>query len=153
LRAKWNYEAFARDGVSQERLQLFMADPKKHGPKLRNTRLDKTGHDTKQILDTPWNRALIRLLAMEARAVVDNCQDDRFGTRKKKKKIRWPNLIRQRLSRIVLDEIKSRPLDDQETVQQRVQRLAEAYQKRKKRSKGVTIRHAVRHNFILTESC
>ncbi|KAJ3717719.1 hypothetical protein C8R42DRAFT_536503, partial [Lentinula raphanica] len=104
-------EAFARDGVSRERLQLFMADPKKHGPKLRNTRLDKTGHDTKSILATPWNRALMRLLVTEGQKIVKNCKDGRFG----KEKIGWPKLIRQRLSRIVLDELKSRALDEQET--------------------------------------
>ncbi|KAJ3766549.1 hypothetical protein FB446DRAFT_601561, partial [Lentinula raphanica] len=108
-------EAFARDGVSKEHLDLFMANPKQHGPKLRNTRLDKTGHDTKSILDTPWNRALMRLLAEKAKRIAGNCRDGRFGSEKSRKKIEWQRLIRQRLATIVLDELKSRPLDDQET--------------------------------------
>ncbi|KAJ3751642.1 hypothetical protein EV360DRAFT_56578, partial [Lentinula raphanica] len=150
-------EAFACDGVSQERLDLFMADPKRHGPKLRNTRLDKTGHDTKTILDTPWNRALIHLLAEEAKKVVRNCQDGRFGPKEKEKKkekkkkkkkkkeeIHWATLFRQRLSKIVRDELKSRPLDDQETLEQRIQRISDAHLLKKQKSKYNTIRHVVR---------
>ena len=43
LHARKNFEAFTRAGVSDERLELFRANPEEEEPKLRNTRLDKHG--------------------------------------------------------------------------------------------------------------
>lgn len=136
LHIRYSYEAFARDGVTAERLEEFKRNHKERGPKLRNTRLDKTGLSTKTLMDSSWNRTLISILSKKAKSIASQAEK-RF-----EEKIDWIKLFDKRVYRIMLDEVKSRPLDD-ETHQERLLRLAKVHSQTSKRSGMINVRHMV----------
>ncbi|KAJ8081332.1 hypothetical protein PM082_007167 [Marasmius tenuissimus] len=123
FRSRYVHTAFIRSGVSEERLQLFAENPHRHGPKMRNTWLDKSAETTTEILLLPWNRSLIFRLSALGEKIVSKCRDPHmFPT-----DIDWNALIRARVYRIVLDEIHSRPIDESETVEEALERWKEAH--------------------------
>ncbi|THU95286.1 hypothetical protein K435DRAFT_612143, partial [Dendrothele bispora CBS 962.96] len=100
-----SFEAFARPQVPDSRLEQFAHDPTRYGPKLRNTWMDKRAIDTKTMLSLCWNQALIAKLAAEAENIVQNTEDERFGS----DAVDWKGLFRERLSKVALDVVTARP--------------------------------------------
>lgn len=99
------FEAFALDGVTEEDLQKFETNPIEWGPKLENTKLDKAGTSTKELLASPWNTALIDLLVKEADAISSRpSQTNRFG----EQRVDWADLFTARFQSIFRTEIKLR---------------------------------------------
>ncbi|KIK60920.1 hypothetical protein GYMLUDRAFT_167077, partial [Collybiopsis luxurians FD-317 M1] len=148
LHVEQNNEAFARKGTSPRRLEKFRRNPVKYGPKLVNTRFDKIGSDTDDLLDSDWNQALIHNLSKLAAEIVANCQDpNRFGLNADK--INWKKLIRERLYRIFLAVIKAQPLFEGETRAQICRRLEDEHERVNKRCAEVFSRHQVRNFFLL----
>ncbi|KAJ4501306.1 hypothetical protein C8R41DRAFT_747882, partial [Lentinula lateritia] len=128
---------FARDGVSQERQELYIKDPVKYGPKLRNTRIDKLTPDTKTMKKSAWNRALIHKFAAKAQDIVDNCEDNRFGM----DAIDWVDLFSDRFYDIFKQVVKARRQPG-ESHEDRVLRLITTDTERKVRNAQVSLRHA-----------
>ncbi|KAJ4001087.1 hypothetical protein F5050DRAFT_1561442 [Lentinula boryana] len=136
---------FARDGVSQDRLELHIKDPIQHGPKLRNTRIDKYAPDTKTMKQTPWNRALVHKFAAKANDIVANCIDKRFGP----DTIDWVRLFSDRFYDIFKQVIKARRQPG-ESHEARILRLVLDDNNRKERNSKVSLRHAVRDSHKLS---
>lgn len=93
LGCKHLYEAFALPQVSDERLKSFREgneeERAKHGPKLRNSRLDKRGITTTEILASEWNETVMHRLAQECTEIASRTKDTRFG----KEKHDWLSMI------------------------------------------------------------
>ena len=143
---KHNYDEFARQGVSNERLQQFLENPEEHGPKLSNTRLDKTGYTTKELKLSRWNQRLIFILAREAKNITKKLGGKKgyFGD------VDWKKFFEDRLYRLFLNEIQSRRLDD-ETEEQQLVRLAERHQDKVKRNAKTNILHMVRRLLVIID--
>ncbi|KAL0567281.1 hypothetical protein V5O48_014713 [Marasmius crinis-equi] len=133
-----NYQAFAGQGVSDERLRLFEEDPKKFGPKIRNTFMDRNGDSTGELELRPWNLRLRTLLVRKVMEIARECRDpNRFGTMDKKG---WKSCVKERLYRIFLAVVKAIPRDD-ETPEAAIDRLIKAHKTYNARSKKTSIRH------------
>ncbi|THH20981.1 hypothetical protein EUX98_g8481 [Antrodiella citrinella] len=119
FRLKHSYDILARDPVDQSRLEAFEADPKQHGPGVRNTWLDICGKTTKGLKLSKWNRSLQHKLVQLALKIVAACPDQRrFGT----KKIDWKSLIERRLYDLFYLLSKAYPLpgESPETAEERL---------------------------------
>lgn len=136
------YAIFARDGVSVERSELYIKDPIKYAPKLRNTRINKYAADTKAMKKLPWNRGLVHKFAAKAEEIVANCKDGRFGT----EAIDWVSLFSDRLYDVFKQVVKAQR-EPNETHEARVLRLVLADTERKSRNAQVSLCHAVRASF------
>lgn len=130
------YQIFARDGVSEERLKAFQTAPEEHGPKLRNTRLDKFGISTRDLKKSHWNQTLIKLLSDTAKSIVSK------NDKKLVKSIDWHKLFTARFSKIIRHEIKCRPKEG-ETHEDRLLRLAQDHNRVSKQNGVVHNRHLV----------
>jgi hypothetical protein len=103
LHYRYQYEEFARDGVSPKHLVKFQENPKEYGPKCSNTRLDKNRSTTADLMENRWNQALVALLACKAADIAGpDGANGYFG------KIKWKRLIWARIYHVVLNEIQSR---------------------------------------------
>ncbi|KAK1221674.1 hypothetical protein PQX77_015504 [Marasmius sp. AFHP31] len=134
-----NWTAFAREGVTSERLHMFYEDPDRYGPKLRNTFIDKGADTTREIMALSWNRCLLVRLSKLASQIVSRSRDPyrfRFG----EVKIKWKRLLRERLYRIVLAEVQSRPVDETETTRQAYVRYLNQHDKVWERCSRTNIR-------------
>ena len=119
------------------RLEEFEKDPTEHGPKLRNTRLDKQGISAKKLVHSRWNQCLIFNLANAAESTA-NASVPQFGERG----IDWRQLFQDRIYRILLHDEKCRP-EENETHEQRLQHLAKDHDRILKRNGETNIRHLV----------
>ncbi|KAK7459465.1 hypothetical protein VKT23_009448 [Stygiomarasmius scandens] len=143
LGSKYLFETFARDQVNDERLANFHADPQAYGPKLRNSRLDKRGASTQQMLDeSRWNQTLMNNLANEAAVIFANCPDKRFGEGPEDG---WYKLIRVRIQPILRTHLEALPRFAGEPLRERIQRVAERYEKIKENNKHNNILHTKFH--------
>ncbi|KAJ3889185.1 hypothetical protein GG344DRAFT_52143, partial [Lentinula edodes] len=104
LGGRKNYQLFIRPGVSDARLEEFKQNPQTHGPKIRNTFIDKRGLTTQHLLEQPWNQQVNYIMAKNAEAIVGSCKDQRFGDA-----VDWSALFSERIYRVCLDVIKGRP--------------------------------------------
>ena len=131
------YQIFARDGVSEECLKAFRTAPKEHGPKLRNTRLDKFRISTRDLKKSQWNQTLIKLLSDTAKSITSKTNDKKLV-----KSIDWHKLFSDRFSTIIRQEIKCRPKEG-ETHEDRLLRLAQEHNHVTKQNSVVHGRHLV----------
>ncbi|KAJ3866969.1 hypothetical protein EV359DRAFT_35465, partial [Lentinula novae-zelandiae] len=136
---------FARDGVSQERQELFVKDPVKYRPKLCNTCINKLAPDMKTMKKSPWNWALIHTFATKAKDIVANCKDNRFGP----EAVDWVSLFSDRFYEIFKQVVKARR-GPGESHEARVLRLVTTDKECKVRNAKVSLCHVVRdaHHFI-----
>ncbi|KAJ3834253.1 hypothetical protein F5878DRAFT_545180, partial [Lentinula raphanica] len=148
-----NFKAFVCPSVPTHRLQEFSADPSNHGPGLHSTWIDKRETTTSGLASLPWNEQLLVNLVKAARAIVSEAKDDRFGSLETEEdpsgslEIDWISLITERLYRIYLAAIKSRPhtVEGQtESAQQIHERLVADYELRIKQNGETNVRHVVR---------
>ncbi|KAK7438092.1 hypothetical protein VKT23_018258 [Stygiomarasmius scandens] len=143
LGSKHLFEGFARDQVDNERLTNFHVEPTAYGPKLRNSRLDKRGTSTQQMLDeSRWNQTLMHNLANEAAVIFANCADKRFGEGPKDG---WYKMIRVRLQPILKTHLEALPKFPGEPLCERIQRVATRYEKIKEYNKRNNILHTKYH--------
>ncbi|KAK7434696.1 hypothetical protein VKT23_020060 [Stygiomarasmius scandens] len=143
LGSKHLFETFARDQVDDQRLTNFLADPVAYGPKLRNSRLDKRGTSTQEMLDhNHWNQTLIHNLAEEAAYIYANCPDNRFG---EEPEGGWHRLIRVRIQPILKTHLEALPRHPGEPLRDRIQRVATRYEKIKEYNKHNNILHSKYH--------
>ncbi|KAJ4470716.1 hypothetical protein C8R41DRAFT_870691 [Lentinula lateritia] len=105
LGGRKNYQLFICPSVSDARLKEFEQNPQAHGPKIRNTFIDKRGLTTQHLSDWPWNQQVTYIMARNAEEIVKNCKDMRFGD-----KMDWLALFSERIYRVYLDIIKGRPI-------------------------------------------
>lgn len=137
------YEAFALPQVGDDRLKSFRegdeAAKANHGPKLRNSRLDKRGNTTTSILNSEWNQTAIYRLAEECAVIASCAKDARFG----KEKYDWSSMIRKRLQPILKTHLEAKPKFAGESAELRIRRVAERYRKIKTTSKANVILHTV----------
>ncbi|KAL0570289.1 hypothetical protein V5O48_011679 [Marasmius crinis-equi] len=139
LHVEKNYQAFAREGVSAERLQRFHKNPDKYGPRIRNTFLDKTGDTTAELAQRPWNQALKSVLVELIEKIVRKSSDPkRFG---KVKKRGWEAIVTERLYRVFLAEIRAHA-EEGELEEEACDRMADVHQRHNARSKKTNIRHS-----------
>ncbi|KAL0063785.1 hypothetical protein AAF712_009342 [Marasmius tenuissimus] len=134
------FSAFVRPGVSEERLRQFGEDPTSYGPQTRNTWLDKNGNTTSEILALPWNRSLMFKLCNLGKEIVARCRD----RRRFPSIIKWEVEIRERIYRIALDDVHSRPIDENETEEQAWDRMEQAHNNHWDRCAVHNIRRVVR---------
>ncbi|KAK7448408.1 hypothetical protein VKT23_013672 [Stygiomarasmius scandens] len=143
LGSKHLYETFVRDQVSDERLANFMVDSNAYGPKLRNSRLDKRGTSTQEMLDeSHWNQTLMRNLAQEADTIAKSAPDNRFGEGPEDG---WFSLIRVRIQPILKTHLEALPRFPGEPLRERIQRVAGRYEKIKESNKHNNVLHAKFH--------
>ncbi|KAK7441165.1 hypothetical protein VKT23_016646 [Stygiomarasmius scandens] len=141
--SKHLFEGFARDQVDNERLTNFHTEPTAYGPKLRNSRLDKRGTSTQQMLDeSRWNQTLMHNLANEAAVIFANCPDKRFGTGPEDG---WYKMIRVRIQPILKTHLEALPKFPGEPLRERIQRVAARYEKIKEYNKRNNILHTKYH--------
>ncbi|KAK7436124.1 hypothetical protein VKT23_019326 [Stygiomarasmius scandens] len=143
LGSKHLFEGFARDQVDNERLTNFHVEPTAYGPKLRNSRLDKRGMSTQQMLDeSHWNQTLMHNLANEAAVIFANCPDKRFGEGPEDG---WYKMIRVRIQPILKTHLEALPKFPGEPLRERIQRVAARYEKIKEYNKRNNILHTKYH--------
>ncbi|KAL0057430.1 hypothetical protein AAF712_015928 [Marasmius tenuissimus] len=136
---KQNYQAFAESGVPDDRLRQFEEDPKTYGPKVRNTHIDKSGSSTGEVESQPWNLRLRTVLVRKIMEIARECRDTRrFGVLDKKG---WTRCVKERLYRIYLAEIKSRPQHPDESLDECLERVINAHKVYRSRSKRTNTRH------------
>ncbi|KAL0057661.1 hypothetical protein AAF712_015689 [Marasmius tenuissimus] len=136
---KQNYQAFAEPGVPGDRLRQFEEDPKTYGPKVRNTHMDKSGSSTGELESLPWNLRLRTVLVRKIMEIARECRDTRrFGVIDKKG---WTRCVKERLYRIYLAEIKSRPQHPDESLDECLERVINAHKVYRSRSKKTNTRH------------
>ncbi|KAJ3872930.1 hypothetical protein F5051DRAFT_338480, partial [Lentinula edodes] len=136
-----NYKAFIHPGVSEERLRAFNENPVANGPKIRNTTIDKNGATTKDLIESLWNQELLLALVKLAEKIVGESKDERFPS-----SIDWLGLLSERLYRIYLAVIKSKPRIKQgelESPRQIEQRILDAHLLRNQKNGETSFRHAV----------
>ncbi|KAF8832816.1 hypothetical protein HHX47_DHR1002050 [Lentinula edodes] len=135
-----NYKAFIHPGVSEERLRAFAEDPGAKGPKIRNTMIDKNGATTKDLIESLWNQELLLALVKLAEKIVSESKDQRFPP-----SIDWLSLLSERLYRIYLAVIKSKPRikhGELESPGQIEQRILDAHLLRNQKNGETGFRHA-----------
>lgn len=145
-----NYKAFIHPGVSEERLRAFAEDPGAKGPKIRNTMIDKNGATTKDLIESLWNQELLLALVKLAEKIVSESKDQRFPP-----SIDWLSLLSERLYRIYLAVIKSKPRikhGELESPGQIEQRILDAHLLRNQKNGETGFRHAVRVHVSQTQS-
>lgn len=147
LGGRKNYQLFIRPSVSDARLKEFEQNPQAHGPKIRNTFIDKRGLTTQHLSDRPWNQQVTYIMARNAEEIVKNCKDMRFGD-----KMDWLALFSERIYRVYLDIIKGRPITldaggTKENSQQIQDRLVDSHLSRIKQNGETNSRHLVRFIF------
>ncbi|KAJ3906598.1 hypothetical protein F5879DRAFT_797320 [Lentinula edodes] len=143
LGGRKNYQLFIRPSVSDARLEEFKQNPQAHGPKIRNTLLDKRGLTTQHLVDRPWNQQLTYIMAKNAEEIVKRSKDKRFGD-----PIDWLALFGERIYRVCLNVIKGRPmtinnLGTKENSQQIQDRLVDSHLSRIKNNGEISSRHSV----------
>lgn len=113
---KYMFHAMIQEPIDEERLTNFWRNlnDEQYFPKLHCTCLDLRGNDPAVIIGNSWNGTLIAMLAQKAQEIVDACEDDRFGP----EPINWKEQIRSHIYYIVHLNLKTRPLDPEETVGQ-----------------------------------
>ncbi|KAJ3831569.1 hypothetical protein F5878DRAFT_509700, partial [Lentinula raphanica] len=84
--------------VDPDRLRAFLEAPERHGPGLRCTRLDTSGRNTEELINSDWNQMFILNLSNECQAIAESSRDpNRFAKRQ------WAQVARERVYRILLD--------------------------------------------------
>ncbi|KAJ3913930.1 hypothetical protein F5877DRAFT_51418 [Lentinula edodes] len=142
LGGRKNYQLFVRPSVSDARLKEFEQNPQACGPKIRNTFIDKRGLTMQHLLERPWNQQVAHIMARNAEEIAKNCKDKRFGD-----KVDWLALFSERIYRVYLDVIKTRPTTvaggTKETAQQIQDRLVDSHLSRIKHNGETNSRHVV----------
>ncbi|KAJ3886790.1 hypothetical protein GG344DRAFT_56827 [Lentinula edodes] len=143
LGGRKNYQLFIRPSVSNTRLKEFKQNPQTHGPKIRNTYLDKRGLTTQHLQERPWNQQVTYIMAKNAEGIVNSCKDQRFGDA-----VDWLALFSERIYRVYLDVVKGRPkavdaAGTKENSQQIQDRLVDSHLSRIKHNGETNSRHAV----------
>ncbi|KAF9044496.1 hypothetical protein BDP27DRAFT_1181021, partial [Rhodocollybia butyracea] len=98
-----------------ERLHQFSRHPDEFGPMLVNTTIDSAGYTTApEMLESPWNLALIRKWALLCEEIANTCPDrNRFGSHMQLRD--WQKQITDRLYRISLAIIKEQLSKNEQT--------------------------------------
>ncbi|KAK7452217.1 hypothetical protein VKT23_012322 [Stygiomarasmius scandens] len=141
LGSKHLFEAFARDSVDDARLQNFLADPEEYQPRLHNSRLDKRGVTTNDMLKSRWNQTLMHKLADEASFIFRNTNDKRFGDEQPD----WVQMIRTRIRPVLKTDLLARPQFPGEALRDRILRVASQYEKIKETNKNNNVLHMKYH--------
>lgn len=131
-------------GTNAERLQQFYRQPDKFGPMLVNTTVDSEGYTgTVEMLQSPWNQALIHNWAVLCQEITNVCPDrSRFG--QEMQLYSWERQITDRLYRIFLAITKTLPQSKEENFDDIKTRLLEEYKRVKKMNLITNSRHTVR---------
>jgi hypothetical protein len=110
---------------------------------LVNTTIDSAGYTTaSEMLESPWNMALIHKWALLCEEIANVCPDGiRFGSDMRLQD--WQKQITDRLYRIFLAVAKAQPLSENETFEQTKDRLLRAHMRQKKMNAKTNSRHAV----------
>lgn len=137
------YEAFVLPQVDDERLKSFSEGDEeakaRFGPKLCNSRLDKRGTTTTQILESEWNQTVMYRLSGECSEIASRAKDARFG----KEKHDWHAMFRKRLQPILKTHLEAKPKFDGEAAELRIGRVAQRYRKIKATSRSNNILYTV----------
>ncbi|KAK7448094.1 hypothetical protein VKT23_013852 [Stygiomarasmius scandens] len=141
LGSKHLFEAFARDSVDGAHLQNFLADPQEYQPRLRNSRLDKRGDTTSDMLKSRWNQTLMHKLADEASFIFRNSKDKRFGDEQPD----WVQMIRTRIRPVLKTDLLARPQVPGEALQDRILRVASQYERIKETNKNNNVLYTKYH--------
>ncbi|KAK7442555.1 hypothetical protein VKT23_016153 [Stygiomarasmius scandens] len=143
LGSKHLFEVFARDQVDDERVTNFHGDPTTYGPRLRNSRLDKRGTSTQQILDeSRWNQTLMHNLANEAAIIFASSPDKHFGEGPEDG---WYKMIRVHIQPVLKTHLEALPRFPGEPLRERIQQVARRYEKIKEFNKHNNILHSKYH--------
>ncbi|KAJ3926806.1 MAG: hypothetical protein NXY57DRAFT_905009, partial [Lentinula lateritia] len=144
-----NYKAFIHPGVPEERLRIFAENPEANGPKIHNTMIDKNGATTKDLIESLWNQELLFALVKLAEKIVSESKDKRFPS-----SIDWLSLLSERLYRIYLAVIKSKPRIKHGKLESPVQieqRILDAHLLRNQKNGETGFRHAVGVHLFYTQ--
>ncbi|KAJ3737965.1 hypothetical protein EV361DRAFT_777397, partial [Lentinula raphanica] len=85
------------------RLQGFLEHPEL-GPGLRCTYLDLSGRTSRELKESDWNQMFILNLAKECQDIAETSPD-----RKRFAPLRWHDVARERVNRILLSVARSIP--------------------------------------------
>ncbi|KAJ3764552.1 hypothetical protein FB446DRAFT_710237, partial [Lentinula raphanica] len=92
---------FAKDGVAADVLEQYLArTPNAQQPNVKDARLDKCGLTVKELMRSPWNRTLIRLLADGARTLAAGFPNGQYGARD----FNWEGLFKDRINKVLRRE-------------------------------------------------
>ncbi|KAJ3831652.1 hypothetical protein F5878DRAFT_497057, partial [Lentinula raphanica] len=128
---------FAKDGVAADVLEQFLArTPNAQQPNVKDACLDKCGLTVKELLRSPWNRTLIRLLADGARTLAAGFPNGQYG----EQSFDWEGLFKDRVNKVLRREVESRPRPG-ETHEDRILRLANQHDETNRKQGMTTIRH------------
>ncbi|KAJ3804653.1 hypothetical protein EV368DRAFT_18041, partial [Lentinula lateritia] len=113
-----------------DRLEAFQTGNLEAGPKLVNTTLHWHGLSAEQMRKSLWNDALKDKLSEEARFIVSQTNDRRFGSLK----LDFSKLFRDRFNKLFryIDNFRPQP---GETADQRAMRLQQAHDRQRSSTK------------------
>ncbi|KAL0061547.1 hypothetical protein AAF712_011634 [Marasmius tenuissimus] len=105
-------DVWARNGVTEERLNQFRLDPTKYAPKVHNTWLDKSGSTKEELRNSQWNRALMHNLEQLVLLIVRDCGDKNYFAALTAAEC--TTKFRKHFDRAYAGVISSRPKNDEE---------------------------------------
>ncbi|KAL1724674.1 hypothetical protein EV714DRAFT_222618, partial [Schizophyllum commune] len=110
-------DAWLEPACSAQRLAIFRSNPMAEGPKLTEVplRLDTSPSTLKEMHDSPWNQAIIQLLATKAsQLAIDHPALRRWDLLSN---VDWASQFRRRVYAILGDYRRARPVSPEETLQ------------------------------------